>query len=278
MDSLHNPDQNSRQKWAGILYSPIGYFERNPKRSLLVLVLIFPLCLFGILSDRFRNAFFVILVILTSLLALFLMRSFILRWKRRKDRSPPNAIEGIEISPPNAIEGVEISPTFAIEPAPDDFNGDYLKNLSGLPTIFSFQALETATGSFSKETGRGGFGKVYEGTLTDGTQVAVKCLLNQTGHGQREFCAEIATISSLNHSNLVSLRGVCVEGPHRILVFEFMPNGSLDRWLFASDKKTGLEDQIFHCARHRPGTCVPARRVQTWYSASGCQTSEHSLG
>ena len=78
---------------------------------------------------------------------------------------------------------------------------------------------------------------VYEGTLTDGAQVAVKCLLNQTGHGEWEFCIEIATISSLNHSNLVSLHRVCVEGPHRILVYEFMPNGSLDRWLFASDKQ-----------------------------------------
>ena len=85
--------------------------------------------------------------------------------------------------------------------------------------------------------GRNRFGiSLSWGTLTDGTQVALKCLLNESGHGLREFCAEITTISSLNHLNLVSLRGVCVEGPHRILVYEFMPNGSLDRWLFASDK------------------------------------------
>jgi len=173
---------------------------------------------------------------LTKLLTVFLTRRYTLRCERRDRRSPPSKIKG-GISPPYGIEGIDTSPLCANVAAPDDFDRDYLKNLIGLPTIFSFQALETATGSFGKEIGRGGFGKVYKGTLMDGTEVAVKCLLNQTGHGQREFCAEIATISSLNHSNLVSLRGVCVEGCHRILVYELMPNGSLDRWLFSSDKQ-----------------------------------------
>lgn len=115
----------------------------------------------------------------------------------------------------------------------DEFD---LKNLRGLPEILSYKDLETATGGFSKEIGKGGFGKVWEGILGDGTPVAVKCLENRAGQGQKEFCAEIATISSVNHSNLVTLRGVCAEGQHRILVYEFMANGSLDRWLFSSDK------------------------------------------
>lgn len=157
-------------------------------------------------------------------LTIYLTRRYTLRSERSKSRS----------SPDDPSDGVRIS---ANEAAQDDFVGDYLKNLTGLPTIFSFQDLETATCGFSKEIGRGGFGKVYQGTLTDGTEVAVKCLLDQTGHGQREFCAEIATISSLNHSNLVTLRGFCAQGPHRILVYEFMANGSLDTWLFASDKQ-----------------------------------------
>jgi serine/threonine protein kinase len=173
---------------------------------------------------------------LTKLLTVFLTRRYTLRCERRDRRSPPSKIKG-GISPPYGIEGVDTSPLCANVAAPDDFDRDYLKNLIGLPTIFSFQALQTATGSFSKEIGRGGFGKVYEGALMDGTQVAVKCLLDQTGHGQQEFCAEIATISSLNHSNLVRLCGICVEGRHRILVYELMPNGSLDRWLFSSDNQ-----------------------------------------
>lgn len=118
----------------------------------------------------------------------------------------------------------------------DEFEAEYLKNLTGLPTIFTYKDMEITTSGFRKEIGKGGFGKVWEGILGDGSPVAVKCLENRAGQGQREFCAEIATISSINHSNLVTLRGLCVEGPHRILVYELLTNGSLDKWLFASDK------------------------------------------
>ena len=74
------------------------------------------------------------------------------------------------------------------------FNAEYLKNLIGLPTKFAYESIEIATGKFSKEIGKGGFGVVYEGTLMDGTLVAVKCLLNESRQGQAKFCAEIATI------------------------------------------------------------------------------------
>jgi len=129
-----------------------------------------------------------------------------------------------EGSAPKRIEG-------AIE-----FDEEYLKNLTGLPTIFTYETVEIATGGFSKEIGKGGFGVVYGGILKDGTAVAVKCLVNQSRQGLAEFCAEIATVSSINHSSLVRLHGICVEGAHRILVYEFIANGSLDRWLFGSDK------------------------------------------
>lgn len=110
-----------------------------------------------------------------------------------------------------------------------EFDREYLQNLTGLPAIFTYETIQIATGGFSKEIGKGGFGSVYEGIMKDGTPVAVKCLVNQSRQGLAEFCAEIATISSINHSNLVRLHGICVEGAHRILVYEFMPNGSLDR-------------------------------------------------
>lgn len=146
-----------------------------------------------------------------SYLALKLTRKWV---TRRKKRSASKRIEGA-----------------------NEFDGEYLKNLTGLPAMFTYQAMEIATGGFSKEIGKGGFGTVYEGILQDGIPVAVKCLVNQSRQGLPEFCAEIATISSINHSNLVRLHGICVEGAHRILVYEFMPNGSLDRWLFASDQR-----------------------------------------
>nr|ABK21721.1 unknown [Picea sitchensis] len=155
-----------------------------------------------------------ILPINGSLLVYFLAWKLARRWKRlRKKRSVPEKIE-----------------------SDNKFSGEYLKNLTGLPAIFTYETIEIATGGFSKEIGKGGFGTVYEGILEDDTLVAVKCLVNESRQGQAEFCAEIGTTSSINHSNLVRLHGICVEGQHRILVYEFMANGSLDRWLFDSDK------------------------------------------
>ena len=108
----------------------------------------------------------------------------------------------------------------------------FLESLSGLPPRFSFKDLDTATKHFSKILGEGGFGTVYEGTLSDGSKVAVKRLGRSTAQGQREFRAEVATIGGINHLRLVRLWGFCAEGTHRMLVYEHMENGSLDRWLF----------------------------------------------
>jgi serine/threonine protein kinase len=157
---------------------------------------------------------------ITSLAPIYAVWIFCFLWNYLKKQSP--------------VHGIEDEHEFEDE---HELDREYLKNLTGLPTIFTYKSIETATGRFSKEIGKGGFGKVYEGKLSDGIPVAVKCLGDWAGQGQREFCAEIATISSINHSNLVSLRGLCVEGQHRILVYEFMANGSLDRWLFGSDKQ-----------------------------------------
>lgn len=110
-------------------------------------------------------------------------------------------------------------------------DAEFLKTLTGLPTRFSFKELVSATDNFSKKLGRGGFGSVYEGTLPDGPKVAVK-RLEREGLGQKEFCAEVATISRIRHVNLVCLKGFCAEAAERLLVYEFMPKGSLERWIF----------------------------------------------
>ncbi|KAH7443332.1 hypothetical protein KP509_02G029700 [Ceratopteris richardii] len=112
-----------------------------------------------------------------------------------------------------------------------DADTEFLKTLTGLPTRFTFKELESATANFGLKLGRGGFGSVYEGILSDGCKVAVK-RLEREGHGQKEFCAEVATISRVRHLNLVFLKGFCVEGAERLLVYEYMSGGSLDRWIF----------------------------------------------
>lgn len=104
---------------------------------------------------------------------------------------------------------------------------------------FQIQELEKATDCFSPNNfvGRGGFGMVYKGTLSDGTVVAVKKIIESDIEGNAEFCNEVEIISNLKHRNLLPLRGCCVaeNGPHeseRYLVYDYMPNGNLDDHLF----------------------------------------------
>ncbi|XP_027156707.1 G-type lectin S-receptor-like serine/threonine-protein kinase SD2-5 [Coffea eugenioides] len=110
----------------------------------------------------------------------------------------------------------------------------YWEQLSGMPVRFSFQELQDATGNFSKLLGEGGFGSVFEGVLKNEEKIAVK-QLNSLGQGKKEFLAEVQTIGSIHHINLVRLIGFCVENHHRLLVYEFMNNGSLDKWIFSKD-------------------------------------------
>lgn len=104
---------------------------------------------------------------------------------------------------------------------------------------FQIQELEKATDCFSSKNfvGRGGFGMVYKGTLSDGSVVAVKKIIESDIEGNAEFCNEVEIISNLKHRNLLPLRGCCVaeNGPNeseRYLVYDYMPNGNLDDHLF----------------------------------------------
>ncbi|XP_009768306.1 putative LRR receptor-like serine/threonine-protein kinase At1g06840 isoform X1 [Nicotiana tabacum] len=94
---------------------------------------------------------------------------------------------------------------------------------------FNFEELTLATKNFNNSSlvGQGGYGKVYKGTLTDGTVVAIKRALEGSLQGQKEFLTEIELLSRLHHRNLVSLLGYCGEEGEQMLVYEFMPNGTL---------------------------------------------------
>ncbi|XP_002964086.2 G-type lectin S-receptor-like serine/threonine-protein kinase SD2-5 [Selaginella moellendorffii] len=123
---------------------------------------------------------------------------------------------------------------------PDEEDG-FLEAIPGLPARFTYKELQTATNGFSKKLGGGGFGSVYEGTLPDKSKVAVK-QLESIGQGKKEFRAEVATIGSIHHVNLVRLRGFCSEGTHRLLVYEFLARGSLDKSLFNESSSQLLSD------------------------------------
>ncbi|XP_010529588.1 PREDICTED: cysteine-rich receptor-like protein kinase 11 isoform X1 [Tarenaya hassleriana] len=103
---------------------------------------------------------------------------------------------------------------------------------------FDFQAIEAATDNFSESNrlGQGGFGEVYKGIFPSGTQVAVKRLSRTSGQGENEFRTEVVLVAKLQHRNLVRLLGFCLEGEEKILVYELLPNKSLDYFLFDSTR------------------------------------------
>lgn len=102
--------------------------------------------------------------------------------------------------------------------------------------VFSYKELHGATRGFSEKLGHGGFGTVFQGILLDSSHVAVKRLERPGSGGEKEFRAEVCTIGSVQHVNLVRLRGFCSENSHRLLVYDYMPNGPLSAYL----KKDGL--------------------------------------
>ncbi|KAJ4801349.1 cysteine-rich RECEPTOR-like kinase [Rhynchospora pubera] len=108
-------------------------------------------------------------------------------------------------------------------------------------TFFDFNQIVKATDNFSlgQRLGQGGFGTVYKGVLKDGLEVAVKRLSAQSCQGMVEFKNEIQLIAKLQHTNLVRLVGWCIDGEEKLLVYEFMPNKSLDTFIF--DKKRGVQ-------------------------------------
>ncbi|GMJ02190.1 hypothetical protein like AT1G34300 [Hibiscus trionum] len=114
---------------------------------------------------------------------------------------------------------------------------------SGAPVRFSYKELQQSTKGFSEKLGEGGFGAVYKGTLANRMVVAVK-QLEGIEQGERQFRMEVATISSTHHLNLVRLVGFCSEGRHRLLVYEFLRNSSLDKFLFTQNESLNWENRF----------------------------------
>ncbi|KAK3188220.1 hypothetical protein Dsin_027781 [Dipteronia sinensis] len=115
-------------------------------------------------------------------------------------------------------------------------------NSADLP-MYNFNAVAAATDNFSEENklGQGGFGPVYKGKLPEGQEIAVKRLSRKSGQGDEEFKNEIIMIAKLQHRSLVRLMGCCIEGEEKMLLYEYMPNKSLDFFLFDPEKQ-GLLD------------------------------------
>ncbi|XP_059442281.1 rust resistance kinase Lr10-like [Corylus avellana] len=117
-----------------------------------------------------------------------------------------------------------------------------------MPIRYSYFEIRKMTKNFKDKLGEGGYGTVFKGTLRSGRLVAIKMLGRSKTNGQ-DFINEVATIGKIHHVNVVQLIGFCVEGSKRALVYEFMPNGSLNKYVFPSEESTFLSyDQMFNIA------------------------------
>ena len=119
-----------------------------------------------------------------------------------------------------------------------DLKAVVLSSAGNLPKELTISEIMEATDNFSQENlvGCGGFGMVYKAVLGDGTELAIKRLSSELGlMVEKEFAAEVETLSRARHENLVPLLGYCVRGGLRLLIYAYMHNGSLDAWLHEDD-------------------------------------------
>eukprot|EP01018_Ginkgo_biloba_P036590 Gb_35041 [translate_table: standard] len=111
--------------------------------------------------------------------------------------------------------------------------------------MYNLETLQVATGNFHQDNklGEGGFGPVYKGIMSDGREIAVKKLSLRSAQGKTEFMNEVKLVANIRHRNLVRLLGCCTKGPERLLVYEYLPNKSLDTFLFHPEKRKHLNWQ-----------------------------------
>ncbi|CAL9764438.1 unnamed protein product [Musa acuminata subsp. burmannicoides] len=188
--------------------------------------------------------------VLVALVAIFFV---VLRKKNKRthgltgqSRRPPPEIalpNGRYHGPAGAAAGRAPHPdaNHAASPSGESSYGSYGRQVraaegidpSGSKSWFTYEELMDITNGFSRENhiGEGGFGSVYKGVLQDGREVAVKQLKIGSGQGDREFKAEVEIISRVHHRHLVSLVGYCIAEQHRLLVYEFVSNKTLDHHL-----------------------------------------------
>lgn len=175
-----------------------------------------------------------IIVLSTSIVVIFCCAiAWVLVLKHREQLCPPDS------TPPATMPSLAKSsgiPASMIGSGPSSASLSYGSSIAayaGSTKSFSTCDIEKATDNFSETRilGEGGFGRVYSGVLEDGTHVAVKVLKRADQQGGREFLSEIEMLSRLHHRNLVKLIGICTEERTRCLIYELIPNGSVESHL-----------------------------------------------
>ena len=177
-----------------------------------------------------------------AVLIVFSMFVFYLYWQRKQREQPEDAYPRIE---------------------------DQIQGSSMAPQKFKLKELRKATRNFNPKNklGKGGFGTVYKGFLAN-KEVAVKRVSKDSSQGKQEFIAEVTTIGSLHHRNLVRLIGWCYERRELLLVSEFMPNCSLDRFIYGNEE-LGMEEPTLGWERRHAIIYGVAQALD--YLHNGCE-------
>ncbi|XP_059076940.1 rust resistance kinase Lr10-like [Cryptomeria japonica] len=118
---------------------------------------------------------------------------------------------------------------------------------AGIPNKYSHRQIKRYTNTFAVKLGQGGFGTVFKGDLANGCIVAIK-ILDKSKHSQIQFLNEVATIGRIHHLHLVRLLGYCLEGSKRALIYEYMVNGSLEKYIHGDDQNVLNWKQLYSIA------------------------------
>ncbi|KAG6524244.1 hypothetical protein ZIOFF_014150 [Zingiber officinale] len=175
---------------------------------------------------------------------LFVLCSLVLAvwFVRRRRKSGDGYVAGFLMHSPYTSSAMSESPQLRSPTAPLMYHhksGSFASEagIGNTPISFSYNELYNMTNGFSPQNilGEGGFGCVYKGQLPDGKEIAAKQLKVGSGQGEREFKAEVEIISRVHHRHLVSLVGYCISDNQRLLVYDFVPNGTLDSHLHGNE-------------------------------------------
>ena len=146
---------------------------------------------------------------------------------------------------------------------------EFIKEHGPLPAArYNYSDIKKITNSFRNKLGQGGFGSVYKGKLLDDRVVAVKVLSESKGNDE-DFINEVASISRTSHVNVVRLLGFCLDGSKKALIYEFMPNGSLEKLIYG-EKNPFKDDRQLDCKTFYDIAVGVAQGLE--YLHKGCNT------
>ncbi|XP_020184938.1 uncharacterized protein [Aegilops tauschii subsp. strangulata] len=166
----------------------------------------------GASSDYKKRIYIIVGVIGGIFLLLLLLTTCFICHKKYRGLSPP--VEG-STTPPSK------------EPSEPKLRAHH-------PKRYTYSEVERMTKTFAHRMGQGSHGDVYRGNLRDARQITVKVLKNCKG-GDKDFVKEVESIGAISHNNVAPLLGFCLQGPTRALIYEYMPNGSLESYALSSD-------------------------------------------